>query len=379
MICKRRVICSAHTLHSGKDATIFAALLAWEHHLKNEDYLAQMLAHPKSIFSQLQLFTRDEGCNLQTVYGVQKLHLDILECSADGPAASLLLGRNATFTMDVIKPCRNCNVTKGQLLTFVPLLLIYLAEHMQQHWRELPSRPSFKLLTAEEDASQRNTLSSMNHTQAARYMTQTGLRKADCFLRFAKHLPYHNVCPHDGMHVWLEGLLKFNMYLTFHWIVKTLGLSLDSLNSMLVTFNYLPIERSDVPGKIRPSHLDGKEPKKDGKIKQTAGQMLVIARNFLPIFGPYMWGKGYSDHPKWQCMMQLLMIFWSLMAAEFSVHELLEIELMIEVYYDLYKLAWGEEWALPKHHWALHGPLDIFLFGPMRHWWCMRFEAKHQW
>jgi hypothetical protein len=366
--------------YSGKDTTIFVALLAWENHLSNEEYLSKMLAHPQSIFQQLQLFTRDVGCNLQTAYGVQKVHMDILECSADGPAASFLVGRNKTFTMTVHKPCRLCGVTVGQLLFFVPLLLIYLAEHAQQVWRTLPTKIPYKLLTADEDATQRAHLSSLNKTQAAKYMTATGLRQHQCFLQFAPHLPLHNVCPHDGMHVWLEGVLKFMLYLTFHWMNKELCWNLELvINLQLTEFNYLAIEISDKPGKILASHLEGKEPEKGGKIKQTAGQMLVLARNFMPMFGPLIWSKGYSDHPKWQCCVQLLMIFWSLMAAEFTVPELLEIELMIEVFYGVYTTAWGEEMALPKHHWMLHGPLDIFLYGPMRHWWCMRFEAKHQW
>ena len=41
-------------------------------------------------------------------------------------------------------------------------------------------------------------------------------------------------------------------------------------------------------------------------------------------------------------------------------------------------MAWGGNTAKPKHHFFLHLPLAIFMFGPMKVWWCMRFEAKHQ-
>jgi hypothetical protein len=107
--------------------------------------------------------------------------------------------------------------------------------------------------------------------------------------------------------------------------------------------------------------------------------MMVLLRNFLPIFGTLMWSKGYSDDPMWQACVQLIMIFWCLTGSEFATLELLEIEPIISLFYCLFEEAYGAEWALPKHHWMLHGPLDTYLYGPMRMWWCMRFEAKHQW
>ena len=41
--------------------------------------------------------------------------------------------------------------------------------------------------------------------------------------------------------------------------------------------------------------------------------------------------------------------------------------------------AWGDEYAKPKHHYALHIPFFMWMLGPCKGWWCMRFEAKHQW
>ena len=32
----------------------------------------------------------------------------------------------------------------------------------------------------------------------------------------------------------------------------------------------------------------------------------------------------------------------------------------------------------PKNHFACHFPVDILSFGPVRHYWCMRFEALNQ-
>jgi hypothetical protein len=164
-----------------------------------------------------------------------------------------------------------------------------------------------------------------------------------------------------------------------HWMVKGLGLSIDILNATLANYEYLHVERRDKPSKVTETHLEGSQPSMDGKIKQTSGQMMVLARNFIPIFGPLIWAKGLSEHPKWRCCVHLIQLFWCLMSVEVELQDLLDMEQMIGAFYELFLAAWGPDWTLPKHHWMLHGPLDIFLYGPMRYWWCMRFEAKHQW
>ena len=67
------------------------------------------------------------------------------------------------------------------------------------------------------------------------------------------------------------------------------------------------------------------------------------------------------------------------MASEFTVDQLLAIEQQIGEFYVWFLAAWGANLATPKFHYMMHIPLEIFLFGPMRFVWCMRFEAKHQW
>ena len=35
--------------------------------------------------------------------------------------------------------------------------------------------------------------------------------------------------PHDPMHVFVEGILKFELYLVLHWIAKGLGMGVSNL------------------------------------------------------------------------------------------------------------------------------------------------------
>ena len=154
---------------------------------------------------------------------------------------------------------------------------------------------------------------------------------------------------------------------------------LETLNHTLRHYPLLREEKPDRPSEVQACHLEGNEPDKGHKIKQTSGQMLVIARNFIPMFTAFIMARGLGDHPQWRCTVQLLMIFWSCMSVDYSVDDLLTLEGMIGDFYDTFLEAFGEQWTLPKHHFLLHLPLQMYLFGPMRYIWCMRFEAKHQW
>ena len=43
-----------------------------------------------------------------------------------------------------------------------------------------------------------------------------------------------------------------------------------------------------------------------------------------------------------------------------------------------YSEVFGTGALTPKHHFLIHYPRLIGMDGPLRHLWCMRFEAKHQ-
>ena len=43
-----------------------------------------------------------------------------------------------------------------------------------------------------------------------------------------------------------------------------------------------------------------------------------------------------------------------------------------------HEVEYGERLWKPKNHFASHFPTDILNFGPMRNYWCMRFEALNQ-
>ena len=60
--------------------------------------------------------------------------------------------------------------------------------------------------------------------------------------------------------------------------------------------------------------------------------------------------------------------------------QVLELDKLIYKHHKLFLEAdgYGERLFKPKNHFASHFPTDILNFGPVRGYWCMRFEALNQ-
>jgi hypothetical protein len=355
--------------------------MIWNDNLANQEYITKIMDHPRSIGSQLSLFQRESGCVAPTAHGAATIHINILVVAADAPAAAFIAARNASFSKAKCM-CRGCDAGQADRLTHVPFLLRCLKQIRikvpQEYEPSLESGKHCTLLTKEIDQEQRVTLQSkINNGGASAYMTATGLKKVRHLLYWCPHAAIWSACVQDGMHVLLEGVVKYLLYLTFHWFVNTLKVPLTTINYMIQNHQYLPFEMP-VPAEIRQTHMEGK-PSTGGKIKQTAGMVLTLSRNFIAIFGPMAWSHNWQQDRKWQCMELLLVILFAMLDVEFSVPQLMHIEQQIGQFYTLFREAWGPDLATPKFHYLGHIPWEIFLYGPMRYLWCMRFEAKHQW
>ena len=233
---------------SGKDSTIWPCLMVMNEHLSNENYISKIVAHPKSIGSQLQLFEREEGCMTPTCKGVQAVWISVLAIAADAPAAGWLLGRNQSFSK-AHQICRSCNATQKDRLTHVAFLLIYLVSighdlELTPQQEAQVSSSNIQLLTEELDQQQRRDFADAR-TNAARdaIARKTGVRRCRHFMYWAQHIHVSRCTVQDGMHVLLEGLVKYLMYLTFHWLVHTHKVSLHTINYMITHHRYLPQEK----------------------------------------------------------------------------------------------------------------------------------------
>nr|XP_047135570.1 uncharacterized protein LOC124812702 [Hydra vulgaris] len=54
------------------------------------------------------------------------------------------------------------------------------------------------------------------------------------------------------------------------------------------------------------------------------------------------------------------------------------LEELVAMFLKTFSEVFGSEYIIPKMHMLVHYPRLIRLFGPLRNFWCLRFESKHQ-
>lgn len=133
----------------------------------------------------------------------------------------------------------------------------------------------------------------------------------------------------------------------------------------------------------RPNLLSATAFKADNSLPWTSAMMLNFIRNSPAAFQPYIdvaVAEGTCvgfDPRQWRCWLlhchyiALLLLNTYTPEMVFLANDAMleHHRLFAELHFDL---------IIPKFHYGLHLPRDIFLTGPLKHTWCMRLEAKHQ-
>ena len=365
-----------------KQWTIFLACLCWEDYFKHPGYLEKLLFGTRSFGTGLNKFNTDEGGLLRTAAGPKVVHAQLYVVLADCPAAGLLLARNKSVSKAIVM-CRNCTAGQRHRNCKSAFLHIHLKKQVAP-----PDHPT--LMTDELDRQQRKRLKSeSSSTKRNQLVSQYGLKNEHHAFTLLNGFHVRSnpngelvtvrcpPAPEDGMHDFLEGTGKKEMSNFTHFMVKEQKVPLDVFNSKIENHTYLKHEKRDKPSRIQDAHVMSKAA--DCKMKQTAGQMMVLLRNVVYIFLPLIVEKGLQDAPQWRSLCAFVVCFWALMGLDLTVDDLLMIESLIWVHIDLYQEAYGEDAFLPKHHYCTHFPFSIYMYGPMRLLMCMKFEAKHQW
>jgi hypothetical protein len=162
-----------------------------------------------------------------------------------------------------------------------------------------------------------------------------------------------------------EGILQYDLILLIHHYSDTkadfydfLNMSLTSLSETLglgISFPEITKKTKKLPGKAYENW-----------------QILVLL--------PYIF-KGLEidfDAKEWLMFTNLVEICRIVCAHEISIGQVIYLSKVIDSFFLYRKLCFPEISLRPKHHYLAHYPLLIKLLGPLRVWWAMRFEAKHQ-
>ena len=105
--------------------------------------------------------------------------------------------------------------------------------------------------------------------------------------------------------------------------------------------------------------------------------MLIVAMHSIELLRPFLPANAMA-HPFWRSWVLHVEILSCIMKPSFTYPQLLRLQETI--------CEWREQFSLvdeykgfwvPKFHWAMHLPLDIWRFGPPRLNWCMAYEANN--
>ena len=292
--------------------------------------------------------------------------------SADFPAAALCCGFKKSASASCF--CREC--------------------YLNQHREGYPSPTSF--LEENEDLKCEICLRDEDELAEdyAHFQSLTTATEKNSFLAsigmntFAGHaftrVPHFDICtnvPYDFMHVELEGSLKNELAAMLYCFLRKRpgwGFTIDALNDRIRNY---PWPGGFSPPTFTKGYLDkGTKsglPKKGCHVHMTAGDVMLFVRHSIDLLLPLI--KDDTD-PLWRCWVVHAKYVRLLCQQAITHDELLELDRLIYEHHELFLACkeYGSRLFKPKNHFACHFPVDILNFGPVRQYWCMRFEALNQ-
>ena len=292
--------------------------------------------------------------------------------SADFPAAALCAGFKKSVSANSF--CRECNVNQSDEEYPCPNSFMQENEHLEQEHllRELADHLE----------------------QAAHFMSLRTKKERDEYLQeigvntFTEHafgrVPYFDVCtmiPYDFMHVELEGSLKNELaclIYIFHRKRPGWGFTVEKLNARMREYAW-PGGFAPPPfttGNLYQGTTSGL-PKTGCHVHMTSGDMMVFARHSIDLLLPLI--EDQND-PVWKTWVAHIKYFNLLLQHSLTEDELLEVDELIYEHHQLFLASeeLGARMFKPKNHMAGHFPPDARNHGPVRGYWCMRFEALNQ-
>ena len=168
--------------------------------------------------------------------------------------------------------------------------------------------------------------------------------------------------PQDIMHIFLEGILCYELKFLFKYLFDNRFFTLRDLNQGIDNFDYGYSE-------IKESDLEFKS---NSNLGQSASQMWSLSC-MLPLLVD---GKVDCDDPHWTTFVSLLEIMGICFAHKISFRSIINLKRLIKEHLTSFKNVYSNARILPKQHYLVHLPTQIMMFGPLIRSWCMRFEGK---
>jgi hypothetical protein len=303
-------------------------------------------------------------------FRVQKFRGWCVLLSADTPAAHMMCGFKAGVGPRTEKPCRGCDCSSSnirQANSFID-----------------PERNIFNLRDPVTHQAQKEHFGSLKtKTAKTRFGKSVGVTT---FAHAFTGIPHFDVtadCPQDLMHVELEGNLKVECAaLLYRLIAVHRWFTVEQLNQAMHTYPWPVADTHTRPTDFTNTIKEGQDggiPKKDCHLKMHSAQVMQFVLHSPEVLRDLIKDKDLSLD-EWRCWMLHHAYFAMMLKSSFTWDDVVQLDQLILAHQDLFlSIPAYRELFKPKNHYAQHIPHNIALFGPPRNYWCMAFEAEHQW
>ena len=184
-------------------------------------------------------------------------------------------------------------------------------------------------------------------------------------------LKYYHVCmpglPPCLGHDLFEGVVKFDLALILKVLIRGKKecnvLSFQYLNKAIKQFKFLGTDGHDKPAIV----CEGKT------VGGHAAQVWCLLR-LLPVI---LHDVVDVDHEAWHLFLLLKELVELVCAPKVSTAQVLYLNRLVKEYLETRLKLFPSVPLRPKHHYLLHYPWLIQMFGPLIHVWTMRMESKH--
>ena len=173
--------------------------------------------------------------------------------------------------------------------------------------------------------------------------------------------------PSDIAHDVFEGVCKKLLGLVLSHCLRQNYFTLDNLNERLSAFEFVSSDKTDKPSKLL--SLPGNRV----AIKQSFAQVWCLTRLLPLIIGHLV----PENDDSWSVFLKLLLCIEYICAQSIRPGQVHYLNDLINEFYEDCKRVFQNE-LTPKEHYMLHYADQILDFGPLRHLWTFRLEAKHQ-
>lgn len=193
-------------------------------------------------------------------------------------------------------------------------------------------------------------------------VSKTGIQRESIFNKIKDFHIMNNITV-DIMHDILEGVCVYVMRDLIDYLVyEKKYFTLEFLNTRIKKFCYAG--ESNVPTEIRIDKITKKI-----KVKMSAAEM----KCFVTYFGLIISDKVSRDDEVWELYVHLRRIFDIVYSPKMIKNTAKQLKLLIKAHHVIYKTFFGH--LKPKFHFLTHYPNIMLKYGPLIHFWCMRYES----